>query len=122
MPRISSKKRALSRQEQELFLPWFLTNAVRLRVYKLLPRSHHFRMRLYFERYGCISCHHKRRAYGSNGLCRCCSALVRDRLVATDARLRRQFQRQDDGAAKIFLRRLESAKRILGDIKAIMGK
>lgn len=45
MPRISAKKRALSRKEEEVFLPWFLNKAVRLRINKLLPRSHRFRMR-----------------------------------------------------------------------------
>ena len=120
MQRLSNKKRELSRKE-ELFLPWLLTNEIRLQVNKILPRAYHFRMRLYFERYGCISCHQKRRQYGANGLCRCCSDVIRDRLHTTDAKLRRQFQRENDGAAKLFLRRLESARRILADIKAIMG-
>jgi hypothetical protein len=36
--------------------------------------------------------------------------------------LERQFQQKEDGAAEIFIRRLESAKRILGDLKAIMER
>jgi hypothetical protein len=59
--------------------------------------------------------------YGSNGLCLSCSWLIGERLRYVDARLRRQFKSKEDGAARIFLRRLESAKRLLGDLKAIMG-
>ena len=121
MARVSSKKRSLSKRE-ESFLPWFLTKGLRKRVEKLLPRYYHFRLRLYYETYGCISCHHKDRAYGSNGLCRPCHTKIGDRLRSTDARLQRQFNHEQDGAAEEFLRRLESAKELLSDLKGIMKR
>ncbi len=120
MPKISPKKRHLSRHE-ELFIPWFLSSALRIRVRKMVPRYYHFRLRLYYQRYGCISCKRKDKVYGSNGLCKDCERLISDRLRYADARLKRQFEREQDGAAKIFLRRLESAKQLLADLKAIMG-
>jgi hypothetical protein len=122
MYKISSKRPALSRDEQAAFCPWFLDRVIRVRINKLLPRYYYFRLRLYFDKYGCICCHRKDRAYGSNGLCRACNWTVCERLRLMDARLQRQFKRENDGVERTFLRRLENAKRLLGDIKAILGK
>ena len=61
-------------------------------------------------------------SHGSNGLCRPCHTKIGDRLRSTDARLQRQFNHEQDGAAKEFLRRLESAKELLSDLKGIMKR
>lgn len=116
------KVRSLTREEQTAFLPWFLSQAVRLKIDKLLPRYYPLRLRLYYEKFGCIGCKSKQKMYGSNGLCVSCSSRIGERLSYIDARLCRQFGRKGNGAAKIFIRRLESAKRLLGDIKAIMER
>jgi hypothetical protein len=75
---------------------------------------------MYFEKYGCIACRRKNASYASHGLCRACSGLIGDRLRRTDAKMQKRLAKNDDGAARIFLRRLESAKRLLGDLRAIL--
>lgn len=119
MHKISLKKTHLSREE-EISFPIFLTRAMRKKVNKLLPRYYHLRLRVYFDRYGCISCKKKCKQYGSNGFCRSCHMIIGDRLRCADARLQRQFGKPDYFAARTFLKRLESAKRLLADLKAIM--
>ncbi len=117
---LSHKKQVPSRRE-EFFLPWFLTTGLRKRVDKLLPRYYHFRLRMYFRQYGCISCHRRDHLqYGSNGLCRNCFAVVGDRLRRTDVKLQRQFGHEQEHAAEEILRRLESAGKLLADLKGLV--
>jgi hypothetical protein len=121
MPKYSKKKRALAcKTEEPAFLPWFLDNVTRHSLRKLMPRRYFFRLRIYFEKYGCMSCHRKKVEYHSYGTCKYCNTRIAERLKAIDLKLKRQFHEQDDQAAKIFLKRLESAKSLLGDLRAIM--
>jgi len=119
MHKTAKKKRSLTWEEQA-YLPWFLTVSLRKRVQKLLPRYYYYRLRLYFAKYGCISCKRKNAQYWSNSLCRECYFTIAARFRRTDEKLQTQFNLDQQGAARTFLRRLESAKRLLGDLKAIL--
>jgi hypothetical protein len=116
---MKNQKRSLTQQE-DFFLPWFLTKAMRTRVEKLLPRYYHLRLRMYYKQYGCISCRKKTLLYGANALCKNCYAVVGDRLRRTDRRLQVRVGHEQDGVAEAFLRRLESAKDLLADLKGVV--
>lgn len=77
--------------EDELFLqPWFLSRSQYAAVRRLLPPSQMLKMRYYFDDYGCLKCGNLKALYGSNGLCRGCSVVVRSRVVLA---LRRRFKK-----------------------------
>ncbi len=77
--------------EDELFLqPWFLSKPIYEAVRRLLPPSQMLKMRYYFEDYGCLKCGDLKALYGSNGLCRRCSIMVRARVVLA---LKRRFRK-----------------------------
>ena len=80
------KRRTLARRE-ELFLPWFLSIAMKKKVHDLLPPYYHVRLRMYFRKYGCISCKTKgyESGYGGNGLCGRCYARISERLMHTES-------------------------------------
>jgi hypothetical protein len=77
--------------EDELFLqPWFVSKAEYVAVRRILPPSQMLKMRYYFEDYGCLKCGNLNAIYGSNGLCRNCSIIVRARVVLA---LKRRFKK-----------------------------
>ena len=87
----STKLTATLLANDELFLqPWFLPKPTYLMLRKLLPSSQLTKMRYYFEDYGCLRCSSRTSLYGSNGMCKECSIVVRGRLAIG---LRRRFRR-----------------------------
>jgi|HubBroStandDraft_2_1064218.scaffolds.fasta_scaffold59022_3 hypothetical protein len=77
--------------EDEVFLqPWFVSKAEYVAVRRILPPSQMLKMRYYFDDYGCLKCEKLKVLYGSNGLCRQCSIIVRARLVLA---LKRRFKK-----------------------------
>jgi len=60
--------------------PWFLPIEVYREVRRLLPYIHLFKMRYYFDDYGCLKCGKKDALYQSNGLCESCGVVVRHRV------------------------------------------
>jgi hypothetical protein len=89
--RTNPKVAAVGSPEDELFLqPWFLSEAQYLAVRRILPPSQMLKMRYYFDDYGCLKCGKLNTLYGSNGLCRNCSIVVRARVVLA---LKRRFKR-----------------------------
>ena len=49
--------------------PWFLPVEVYRAIRRVLPYIHLFKMRYYFEDYGCLKCGKKNALYQSNGFC-----------------------------------------------------
>ena len=77
--------------EDELFLqPWFLSRPVYEAIRRLLPPSQILKMRYYFDDYGCLKCGDLKALYGTNGLCRGCSIIVRARVALA---LKRRFEK-----------------------------
>lgn len=77
--------------EDELFLqPWFLSEAEYFAVRRILPPSQFLKMRCYFDDYGCLRCERLNVLYGSSGLCRNCSIVVRAKVVLA---LKRRFRK-----------------------------
>jgi hypothetical protein len=77
--------------EDEVFLqPWFLSKAEYMAVRRILPPSQMLKMRYYFDDYGCLKCEKLSSMYGSNGLCRNCSIIIRARVVLA---LKRRFKK-----------------------------
>jgi hypothetical protein len=57
---------------------------------KLITFRH--RWRLYFDKFGCRSCHRKNVRHASHGLCRRCKKLVANRLRVTAAEFSRSLR------------------------------
>jgi hypothetical protein len=73
--------------DEELFLqPWFLPKPTYLNLRRILPSSQLLKMRYYFEDYGCLKCETRNGMYGSNGMCKKCSIVIRGRVVLSLAR------------------------------------
>ena len=60
--------------------PWFLPVEVYRAIRRLLPYIHLFKMRYYFEDYGCLKCGKKNVLYQSNGFCETCGVVIRHRV------------------------------------------
>lgn len=76
-------------------------------------RIPHKRLRLYFERYGCVRCERK------NVLCQRCLGLVSDRLKRGDKFIEKQY-RKARIPAQYFLKRREKAINMLPDLKDLV--
>ena len=60
--------------------PWFLPVEVYRAIRRVLPYIHLFKMRYYFEDYGCLKCGKKNVLYQSNGFCESCGVVIRHRI------------------------------------------
>ncbi len=60
--------------------PWFLPVETYRAIRRLLPYIHLFKMRYYFEDYGCLKCGKKNVLYQSNGFCESCGVVIRHRV------------------------------------------
>jgi hypothetical protein len=99
------------------YLPGFVSQDVYLKMYRLLPKIYFKRFSTYFKRYGCLRCSRKRTLYGANGLCLHCLGLVSDRLKACDRVLVKRCSTKNGlGRSDRFLRRVDSARRLLSDL------
>jgi hypothetical protein len=66
----------------DIFLqPWFLSLQTAVAVRNLIPAEHRFKMRAYFDDYGCLKCGTTTVRYGSNGMCNPCAQKVKLRLL-----------------------------------------
>lgn len=101
----------------EIFPPWFISREVRKQVGALVPSYYHRRMRVYFEKYGCIRCNQKLVIYAGCGLCAGCIELVGDRLKRIDAKLTKGGGPDPKGPMKPLLYRRETARRLLADFR-----
>ena len=91
MRRSLAKTANVGGPEDELFLqPWFLSKSQYSAVRGIIPPSQMLKMRYYFDDYGCLKCGNLKGLYGSNGLCRGCSVVVRARVVLA---LKRRFKK-----------------------------
>jgi hypothetical protein len=93
----------------ELFLqPWFVPIDISRQLRSLLPSSQLLKMRYYFDDYGCLRCGAREKLYGSNGMCKQCSVIVRTRIVTS---LRKRFRKTgakvDRGPITRYLNRLK---------------
>ena len=72
--------RAELNKEAVFLQPWFLPVEIYRAIRRLLPYIHLFKMRFYFEDYGCIKCGKKNVLYQSNGFCESCGVVIRYRV------------------------------------------
>lgn len=100
-----------------IFPPWLVTKDIRRQVNEVLPPHYYRRLRIYFEKYGCIRCAAKSVSYSGSGLCRGCMGLVSDRLERIDAKLNVEHRPDSLASTKAFLRRRETARRLLADFR-----
>ena len=86
-----------------IFQPWFVPDSTFHMIAALLPREYMFKMREYFDTYGCMVCKRRDRLYAQNGMCGRC-------LVQIGSRLRRCWKKR--------LRRLDAQKpnQLVGEI------
>jgi hypothetical protein len=103
-----SAKRPAPESGDELFLqPWFLPKPTYLKLRRLLPSSQLLKMRYYFEDYGCLKCGSREGFYASNGMCKPCSIVIRNRVVLSLARRFRKIGAEVNiGPIKRFKNRL----------------
>lgn len=77
--------------DDEIFLqPWFLPVETYVEIRKIVPHTHLFKMRYYYEDWGCLRCGRSESSYVANGLCRSCSGLIRGRIITSIRRRLRQ--------------------------------
>jgi hypothetical protein len=98
--------------------PWFVPVAIYRKTYALLPKTYYKRFSTYFQRYGCLRCGRKKNKvlYGANGLCLPSLGLVSDRLKTCDKVVERRVRCTALGRPERFLRRVNSARRLLADL------
>lgn len=113
MPSGSQKERA-----QTFFPPWFLSKDVIRKIDALVPYYYHMRFRFYFDRYGCVRCGRGDVEYCAGGLCTACNGLINDRLKRTDRVLKRRYGSDQEIPCASFLKRLNTARELLADLRA----
>ena len=106
-----------SNQEQAIFPPWFVPMNVFRQLQAMLPRYYRERLRLYFDRYGCIRCKRKDRLYRGSGLCDFCLPLIEDRLKQVDKQMKKQHAERPRAPADRFLRGRAKARALLADLR-----
>jgi hypothetical protein len=107
-------------QEIEVFLPFFLTKAQRIKLVQLLPPWYQTRMRMYYKFHGCIRCKKKGIPHYSAGACCACYNLIRHRLMRLDQKYGVLYQKRESDAAKNLLDRLMSAQKLLRDLREVL--
>lgn len=100
-----------------LFLPWFLDLSTLRKLESILPHYYHMRLRLYFNKYGCIRCNRKRVLYCANGMCKACNGLVNDRLRQSDKTMKRRYGKRPELPAVAILKRMATAQELLKDFR-----
>lgn len=111
------RKRAPHRESRELFPPWFVPMDVYRRIQAMLPRFYHDRLRLYFDRYGCLRCRRKDRLYCGSGLCMACLPLIEGRLKQVDKLMKKKRVEKSSAPAERFLKGRANARLLLGDLR-----
>jgi len=100
-----------------VFPPWLLTAKVRRQVEALVPSYYFRRLRMYFDRFGCVRCERKLVRYAGSGLCEHCMELLRTRLERIDEKMAAVKGPDRRAPVKAFLRRRETARALLADFR-----
>lgn len=112
-----SKRGSGLTNEVEFYLPFFLSRADRTRIVKLLPAYYQPRFRLYYKIHGCIRCKRKDKPHYSAGTCCTCYNLIRHRLKRIDEKYGSVYRDRQSAAAKSLISRLQSAQKLLRDLR-----
>jgi len=72
--------RGASESTALMFHPWFLPRSTQRAIMRLVPREFYWKMRDYFNLYGCLKCEKRNVIYGGNGMCHACHANVTAKL------------------------------------------
>ena len=111
------RKTVPRREKSSLFPPWFVPMEVYRQIQAMLPRFYHDRLRLYFDRYGCLSCRRKDRLYCGSGLCMTCLPLVEGRLKQVDNLMKKKYLEEPSVPAERFLKGRANARLLLNDLR-----
>jgi hypothetical protein len=111
------KKRNSHVQKLRFFPPWFVPMNVFRQIQAMLPRYYHDRLRLYFDRHGCMRCKRKDRLYFGSGFCRVCLPLVTDRLKQIDKEMKKIYAGERAEPAQRFLSGRAKARALLADLR-----
>ena len=98
----------------DVFLqPWFVSSQTASAIRRLLPRDYFFRMRGYFDKWGCLVCNKSNREYGSNGMCSRCSQRIQKRVLHLQMNIFCTSQRASEHAE---YDRVQGARMLLSDL------
>jgi hypothetical protein len=98
----------------EIFLqPWFLSLDTAFEIKRILPPEHRYKMRFYFDDYGCLKCGKRNVQYGANALCKLCSQRIKLRFFF--AIKRRWTALSPENLPRTF-QRMADAQRLLKDL------
>jgi len=98
---------------KDVFLqPWFVGNETARQIRRLIPQLTFRKLRYYFDDWGCISCHKKGLAYGTNGMCPKCIDRIQARLFWA---LQKRHVGKENGKPDNF-DRVELARALLKDV------
>ena len=88
---MAKRHNRMVRFDNNIFLqPWFLPAQTYIEIRRLVPNIHLFKMRYYYEDWGCLRCGTRENRYVANGLCKVCSGVIRGRIVTSLRRRLRQ--------------------------------
>lgn len=73
---------ALEAKGSRIFEPWFRTKREAYELRRLQTVPERTKWGLYYERFGCIHCHTKKRPHASTGFCAPCRAKIAHQLEA----------------------------------------
>src|SRR6185369_995144 len=99
-----------------LLQPWFLPRQLGFKIHAMLPHNYRYKMRFYFDDYGCLKCERRNAKYGFNGFCtvccekimhRTCSALKRRQISPA---VKKQYTARN-------LQRAADAQQLLRDLR-----
>ena len=84
MTRQAGKKHlnVLRVQREVLLQPWFLARQLGFKIHAMLPHNYRYKMRFYFDDYGCLKCERKNASYGFNGFCKVCCEKIMHRICS----------------------------------------
>jgi len=102
--------------------PWFISRDLWRSMQLLLPINYHERLRIYFDKYGCISCKRRKVPYLCNGLCLPCVGLIDNRLGRIDKLRHASQARPAMTSPRSLLRRRKSARDLLADFRKDLDK
>jgi hypothetical protein len=107
-------KRKDQRLLDDIFLqPWYLPLKTCIAIRNLLPSQQYYKMKFYFEDYGCMICAKKRVKYEANGMCKPCHQRVKLRILFA---IKRRWTAKSAMNEPRTFTRIGDAQRILQDL------
>ena len=98
----------------DIFLqPWFLPRDTAFAVRRILPPDHRYKMKFYFDDYGCMRCNKKKATYGSNGFCKLCMQGVKLKIFFA---IKRRWKAASPENLPRTFQRMADAQRLLADL------